>query len=811
MPPVYPLSLGRSKRQHWATSPCRCSRPAPPRRWPRCAPSSTDRSQQRCLHLAMSTNGTGTRHAFSNIADSSMPDTTTLKHLKDLWDEREAERLAGNELSLLRYRSNLLGADLRITNFGGGNTSSKIDLPDPFTGTTARVLAVKGSGGDLGSITDAGFALLYLDKLEQLKARYRGEAFEDEMVDYYPQAAFGHSRVAASIDTPLHAFIAAPHVDHLHPDWAIALAASANGKQKLEEFNRQFGRRIIWVPWQRPGFELALLIEAAIRDNPGADGLILGSHGLFTWGVTQRECYLNSIRTIDQMGEFIAEHRAGKPNAFGGLAHTALENRGDVAAQILPALRGTVSTNRRVIAHFTDSDEALAFAGSRWAKALSRLGTSCPDHFLRTRICPFFVDWDPAAGNAESLKAAIRMQVGDYRNEYRRYYDTFATPDSPKLRDTNPSVVIVPGVGLFGFGRNKKEARIATEFFVNAINVMAGATALETDKPASAGSLPQARRAEHSSQFEQLHNYVALPRSEAFRIEYWALEEAKLQRMPPEAEFSRKIVMIIGGGSGIGREVALLLARKGAHIVVADADGESATRVADEAAAISSSEFAAATRVDLGSAESLSAAATFTALLFGGIDGIVNTAAIYPVADASGRLTDAQWAKTFLVNVTGNYLLAQQTEWVFRDQELTGAMVLTGSANAVVSKKGSEAYDTSKSAVNHLIRELAIGLAPLVRVNGIAPATVVAGSTMFPRDRVMQSLQKYKIAFAESESTEELRGKLADFYAQRTLTRRPILPKDCANAIVWLLSDESAKTTGHVIPVDGGLTEAFLR
>ena len=766
-----------------------------------------------------------------------MPDTTTLKHLKDLWDEREAERLAGNELSLLRYRSNLLGADLRITNFGGGNTSSKIDLPDPFTGTTARVLAVKGSGGDLGSITDAGFALLYLDKLEQLKARYRGEAFEDEMVDYYPPAAFGHSRVAASIDTPLHAFIPAPHVDHLHPDWAIALAASANGKQKLEEFNRQFGRRIIWVPWQRPGFELALLIEAAIRDNPGADGLILGSHGLFTWGATQRECYLNSIRTIDQMGEFIAGHRAGKPAAFGGLAHTPLENRRDVAAQILPALRGTVSTNRRAVAHFTDSDEALAFAGSRWAKALSRLGTSCPDHFLRTRICPFFVDWDPAAGNAETLKAAIRMQVGDYRNEYRRYYDTFATPDSPKLRDTNPSVVIVPGVGLFGFGRNKKEARIATEFFVNAINVMAGATALETadlkvgtttatdeprtkaDEPgyvvptfrSAAVSLPQARRAEHSSQFEQLHNYVALPRSEAFRIEYWALEEAKLQRMPAEAEFSRKIVMVIGGGSGIGREVALLLARKGAHIVIADADAESATRVADEAAAISSSEFVAATRVDLGSAESLSAAATFTALRFGGIDGIVNTAAIYPVADASGRLTDAQWAKTFLVNVTGNYLLAQQTEWVFRDQELTGAMVLTGSANAVVSKKGSEAYDTSKSAVNHLIRELAIGLAPLVRVNGIAPATVVAGSTMFPRDRVMQSLQKYKIAFAESESTEELRGKLAEFYAQRTLTRRPILPKDCANAIVWLLSDDSAKTTGHVIPVDGGLTEAFLR
>ena len=742
-----------------------------------------------------------------------MPETIALKHLKDLWDDRAAERLGGNELSLLRYRSNLLGADLRITNFGGGNTSSKIELPDPFTGAPVRVLAVKGSGGDLGSITDAGFALLYLDKLEQLKARYRGETFEDEMVDYYPPAAFGHNRVAASIDTPLHAFLPARHVDHLHPDWAIALAASANGRQKLEEFNRRFDRHIIWVPWQRPGFELALLIESAVRDNPRADGLILGSHGLFTWGATQRECYVNSIRTIDQMGAFIDEHRAGKPALFGGLAHKPLDARREVAAHILPALRGTVSTNRRVIAHYTDSEEALSFAGSRWATALSRLGTSCPDHFLRTRICPFFVDWDPGTGNTETLKAAIRLQVGDYRTEYQRYYHSFATPESPKLRDSNPSVVIIPGIGLFGFGRNKKEARIATEFFLNAINVMAGATALESAdlSAAAAGPLPQARRPEQAAEFEQYHNYVALPRSEAFRIEYWALEEAKLQRMPPEAEFSRRIVTVVGGGSGIGREVALLLARKGAHVVVADADGESAARVAEEAGAISSPEFVAATTVDLSSGESLATAAAFTALQFGGIDGIVNTAAIYPVAGASGRLTDAQWSKTFLVNVTGNYLLAQQTEWIFHDQQLPASVVLTGSANAVVSKKGSEAYDTSKSAVNHLIRELAIGLAPMVRVNGIAPATVVSGSTMFPRDRVMQSLQKYKIPFVETESTEDLRNKLADFYAQRTLTRRPILPRDCANAIVWLLSDDSAKTTGHIIPVDGGLTEAFLR
>ncbi len=740
-----------------------------------------------------------------------MPETTQLRYLDDLWDERLAATLGGNQLSLLRYRSNLLGADLRITNFGGGNTSAKIDLPDPFSGKTARVLAVKGSGGDLGSITDAGFALLYLDRLEQLKARYRGEASEDEMVAYYPPAAFGSNRVAASIDTPLHAFIPAPHVDHLHPDWAIALAASANGKHKLDEFNRRFNRRIVWVPWQRPGFELALLIEKAVTENPGAEGLILGSHGLFTWGSTPRECYVNSIRTIDQMGEFIAEHRARKPTLFGGLAHAPVDGRHEIAARIFPALRGVVSSNRRVIGHYTDNQQAVDFAGSKWSRELSALGTSCPDHFLRTRICPLFIEWDPASGDEERLKAAIRAQAVKYRDDYKKYYDANAAPDSPKLRDWNPSVVLIPGIGLFGFGRSKKEARITTEFFINAINVMAGATAMEADRGAATTEVPQARRSEQSRQFEQYHNYVALPRSEAFRIEYWALEEAKLQRMPAEADFSRKIVMVVGGASGIGRETALLLARKGAHVVVADTDVDMAARTAEDAAAFTSKEAAASASIDISSADSIAMAALFTTRLFGGIDAIVNTAAIYPVAGADGRLSDAQWAKTFLVNVTGNSFLAQQTEWIFRDQQLPAAMVLTGSANAVVPKKGSEAYDTSKSAVNHLIRELAIGLAPHVRVNGIAPATVVAGSTMFPRDRVMQSLQKYSIAFSDSESTEDLRGKLADFYAQRTLTRRPILPQDCANAIVWLLSDESGKTTGHVIPVDGGLSEAFLR
>lgn len=736
-----------------------------------------------------------------------MPETQKLLQLKDLWDEHHAHSLGDNQLALLRYRSNLLGADLRITNFGGGNTSSKFELIDPFTGRPARVLAVKSSGGDIGSITEAGFAILYLDRLEQLKTLYRGEAFEDDMVPYYPLSTFGQNRVAASIDTPLHAFLPFAHVDHLHPDWAIALAASANGKRKLEEFNKEFGRKIVWVPWQRPGFELALLIEKVVQDNAAADGILLGGHGLFTWGATQHDCYLNSIFTIDQMGEFISRRRTASP--FGGLQHAGIADRQSVAARILPTLRGAVSSNRRVIAHFTDSEDALTFAGSKWAKELSALGTSCPDHFLRTRVCPLFLDWDPGKEDVQALKAGILPQVSEYRAAYKKYYQAWATPESPKLRDSNPSVVIVPGLGLFGFGKNKKEARITTEFFINAIHVMEGANALESKDVEH--PLPQARRPEQSAQFGHFHNYVALPRSEAFRIEYWALEEAKLQRMPAEAEFSRRISLVVGGAGGVGRETVLLLAKKGAHVVVADFDVEGAKKVAAEVGALGSPEFVACTAVDLGSSQSLAEATKFTVLQFGGIDGIVNTAAIYPVSGPDGQLSDALWAKTFLVNVTGNYLLSREAAWVFTDQNLPASIVLTSSANAVVPKKGSEAYDTSKTALNHLIKELAIDLGPLVRVNGIAPATVVAGSTMFPRDRVIQSLQKYKIAFSESESTEELRSKLADFYAQRTLTRRPILPQDCANAIVWLAGDSSEKTTGHVIPVDGGLPDAFLR
>jgi rhamnose utilization protein RhaD (predicted bifunctional aldolase and dehydrogenase)/NAD(P)-dependent dehydrogenase (short-subunit alcohol dehydrogenase family) len=732
-----------------------------------------------------------------------------LHFLKDLWDGQVASKLAGDPLELLRYRSNLLGADLRITNFAGGNTSSKIEMPDPFTGQPVRVLAVKGSGGDLGSITKSGFALLYLDKLEQLISLYQGEEREDEMVAYYPLAAFGANKVAASIDTPLHGFLPFPHVDHLHPDWAIALAASANGKQKMAEFNERFHRKLAWLPWQRPGFELGLMLRNIVGENPDCDGIILGGHGLFTWGKTQRECYLNSIGVIDELGQFVTAHQAGK-KLFGGSVTETLENRRDIAAEILPILRGALATTRRAIGHYAQSEDALQFANSAWAPELSQLGTSCPDHFLRTRIKPMFVPWNPQSEDLAALRKRIEEGATQYRADYSDYYSKCADQDSPKLRDANPSVVIIPGLGLFSFGKNKKEARITSEFFINAIHVMAGATALDEGAGAPK-TVPQAKRPEQSKHFKSLRNYVALPLLEAFRIEYWALEEAKLQRMPPELEFSRKIVMVAGGGSGIGRAAALKLARRGAQVIIADRDEKGAETVAEEVSRISSAEMTMAVSLDITSRESIAKALRETVLRFGGLDVLINTAAIFPVPSSDGKLAEDAWTKTFTINITGNYLLADEARRVFNDQKLPAAIVLTSSANAVVPKHGSEAYDVSKSAVNQLIRELAVGMSPLVRVNGIAPATVVAGSAMFPRDRVISSLKKYKIAFTEDESTEDLRTKLARFYAQRTLTREPILPDDCAAAIVFLASDLSAKTTGHVIPVDGGLPEAFLR
>ncbi len=727
-----------------------------------------------------------------------------LHFLEDRWDFAHAATL--DEPELLRYRSNLLGSDLRITNFAGGNTSSKILEMDPLTGEPVEVLWVKGSGGDLGSIKRSGFATLYMDKLLVLERKYGGVDTEDEMAEMYPLCAFKNNPVAASIDTPLHGFLPFPHVDHLHPDWGIALAASANGKAKMDEFNREFGHRLVWLPWQRPGFELAMMMKRAVKENPGCDGIVLGGHGLFTWGQTQRECYLNTLTTIDQLGQFIERHGRGKTR-FDGEVQPARADRKELAAQIAPFLRGRISAKHRFISSFSDAADVLEFIDSADAKELAFLGTSCPDHFIRTKIRPMFVPWN-AGEDLQALRDQIDISLSNYRDQYRQYYRTFATKDSPALRDASPAVVLIPGMGMFSFGKNKTEARITGEFYTNAIHVMEGASLLGEGEVT--GVLPQCPPGMDPASFKVFSNYVALPAVEAFRIEYWALEEAKIRRQPPEKELSRRVALVVGGASGIGREVAHLAAVRGAHVFIADRNTEGAAQVAMELGSVVPVEFTGSSSVDIRSRDSIREMLSAAALAFGGIDILINTAAIFP-STLTGEIPDEMWADTMAINVTANYLLADEAAKLFEEQGLHGNIVFTSSANAVVAKRGSEAYDVSKAALSHLIRELAVSMAPNVRVNGISPATVVKGSTMFGRDRLLASLKKYNIPFRETFSDEELRSRLAAFYAERTLTNKAIDPADCAESILFLASPRARCTTGHVIPVDGGLTEAFQR
>jgi rhamnose utilization protein RhaD (predicted bifunctional aldolase and dehydrogenase)/NAD(P)-dependent dehydrogenase (short-subunit alcohol dehydrogenase family) len=746
--------------------------------------------------------------------------TSTLRFLEDRWDPAIAATL--DEPELLRYRSNLLGSDLRITNFAGGNTSSKIAETDPLTGKQVEVLWVKGSGGDLGSIKRTGFATLYQEKLLALEGSYKGVHFEDDMVAMYPICTFRGNPVAASIDTPLHGFLPFLHIDHLHPDWGIALAASANGKAKMEEFNREHNHSLIWIPWQRPGFELGLMMRNALRTNPNCDGILLGGHGLFTWGQSQRECYLNTITIIDEIGQFIAKHGEAKgPVRFGGEAVPSRADRRALAIEIAPYLRGRVSTQNRGpheqvfvhgvenpwIASFSDAPEVLQFVNSTNAEELAYMGTSCPDHFIRTKIRPMFVPWTKGGGIAD-LKAQIDRSLTEYREQYFTYYHYFVKPDSPPLRDPSPTVVLIPGLGMFSFGKNKTEARIVGEFYANAIHVMEGASLLYEGEVS--GTLPQCGEAMDPASFKAFSNYVAPPPAEAFRIEYWTMEEAKLRRQPPEKELSRRIALIVGGGSGIGREVAHLAAARGAHVMIADRDQAAASRVEGELAKLTQKEFVASTGVDIRQRDSIREAIRATIAAFGGIDILINTAALFP-SSPDGRITDELWSATLDINVTANYVLADEAAEIFAAQNLDGAIVLTSSANAVVPKRGSEAYDVSKAALSHLVRELAVSLAPKVRVNAVSPATVLKGSTMFPGDRVRASLTRYNIPFDESHSDDELRMLLARFYATRTLTHQPIDPADCAEAILFLASPKTRCTTGHIFPVDGGLTEAFLR
>jgi rhamnulose-1-phosphate aldolase/alcohol dehydrogenase len=722
------------------------------------------------------------------------------RHVNYRWNDDKVANL--DAADRLVYRSNILGDDGRVTNTGGGNTSTKAIETDPVTGQKVEVLWVKGSGGDLRTAKRANFASLYQDKLLSLIEIYNTAdekgvktPIEDEMVAMYPQVTFNLNPRASSIDTPLHGFIPFKHVDHTHPNAAIAVAAC---KDQVELTQKIYGDEVGYVGWQRPGFDLGLVMQQEVEKNPNFKGLIMGQHGLINWSNDDKECYQLSLELIEKAARYIEDHDQGE-KTFGGQKYTSLpENeRQDILIEVLPWLRGQVSQFKQFIGTIQTDSTIQRFVNSKDAPRLAELGTSCPDHFLRTKIKPLYVDWDPQKEDAAKLKEKLTKGLEKYRKDYAKYYDDCKRPDSPAMRDPNPTVILIPGIGMIAFGKNKSESRVTAEFYNCAVEVMRGA--------------------------EAISEYISLPQQEAFDIEYWALEEAKLQRMPPENEFARKVVVVVGAGSGIGKEVAHRMAKEGAHIVCADLKADAAEETAKELTDIYGMGIGVAGSGLSGCGPAIGIEANITdreavrkmfeqvVLAYGGIDTVIVTAGIFVPPNKEGQVTDDQFSLSFDINVKGLYIVAQEADRLWKKQQLPGSLVLTTSVNGVVAKKGSVAYDTSKAAANHLVRELAVELSPLVRVNGLAPATVVKGSAMFPRDRVITSLTKYDIKHDESEDTEELRNKLAQFYAQRTLTKSPITPADQAEAAYLLASNRLSKTTGQIISVDGGLHEAFLR
>ena len=725
-------------------------------------------------------------------------------HVNHGWDDAKAASL--DPVGRLVYRSNLLGGDQRITNTGGGNTSSKITEKDPLTGQPVEVLWVKGSGGDLRTSTRENFSSLYQQKLLDLQKLYAARPdkglkapAEDDMVGMYTHATFNLNPRASSIDTPLHSFLPGRHVDHMHPNAIIAIAASKNCEKLTKEI---FGGRMAYVPWMRPGFELGLAMQEVARKNPGVQAIMMGQHGFISWDDDDKKCYTLTLDLIEQAAAYIEAKYAAKGGdaaAFGGAKYQSLDEarRQAVFAAILPWLRGQVSKEKRFIGTVQDDARILRFVNSKDAARLAELGTSCPDHFLRTKIKPLYVDWNPQAEDLAALRGKLAAGLEAYRKDYAAYYARCKHPNSPAMRDPSPTVVLIPGVGMVAWGKDKSESRVTAEFYNCAVEVMRGAEAID--------------------------QYIALPQQEAFDIEYWLLEEAKLKRMPAEKELARQVVVVIGAGSGIGKETARRLVREGAHIVCVDLNADAAAATAKEIEAKYGVGIGVAGTGLSNCGPALGLAANITdrasirrmldqvALAYGGFDSICVTAGIFVPSDTTGHIPDEKWALTFNINVTGSYLVGDEAFKTWKEQGLRGNLVLTTSANAAVAKKGSVAYDTSKAAANHLVRELAIELAPLVRVNGVAPATVVQGSAMFPRDRVIGSLAKYNIPYKDDEATDSLVAKLAQFYADRTLTKAPITPADQAEAYFLLVSRRLSKTTGQVLTVDGGLHEAFLR
>jgi len=726
------------------------------------------------------------------------------RYVNYLWDDAKAAAL--DPVGRLVYRSNLLGSDQRITNTGGGNTSSKLEEKDPLTGQKSAVLWVKGSGGDLRTSTRENFSSLYQQRVLDLQQLYAARqdkglksAAEDDMVGMYTHATFNLNPRASSIDTPLHSFLPGRHVDHMHPNAVIAIAASANCEALTREiFNGEMG----YVPWMRPGFELGLAMQEIVRRQPGVRAIMMGQHGFIAWADDEKACYTLTLDYIERASAYIERkytEKGGNPAAFGGAKYEALapDKRRAAFAAVLPWLRGQVSQQKRFIGTVQDDEKILRFVNSHDAPRLAELGTSCPDHFLRTKIKPLYVDWNPQAEDVAALKQKLAAGLVAYRRDYAAYYQKCRHDNSPAMRDPNPTVVLIPGLGMIAWGKDKSESRVTAEFYNCAVEVMRGAEAID--------------------------RYIALPQQEAFDIEYWLLEEAKLKRMPAEKELARQVVIVVGAGSGIGKETAHRLVKEGAHLVCVDLNDGAAQATAKEitdkyglgigvaGTGLSACGPALGLAANVTDRSSIRRMLDDVAMAYGGFDAICVTAGIFVPSDTSGHIPDDKWAVTFNINVIGSYLVGDEAAKTWKEQGLKGSLVLTTSANAAVAKKGSVAYDTSKAAANHLVRELAIELSPLVRVNGVAPATVVQGSAMFPRDRVIGSLAKYAIPYRDDEATDSLVQKLAQFYADRTLTKAPITPADQAEAYFLLVSQRLSKTTGQIITVDGGLHEAFLR
>jgi rhamnulose-1-phosphate aldolase/alcohol dehydrogenase len=726
---------------------------------------------------------------------------TEFDHVENRWDDHTADPL--DPVERLVYRSNLLGANWRITNTGGGNTSSKLVETDPLTGKEVEVLWVKGSGGDLRTAEAENFASLYQEQVLALQDVYFSfeetgvkTRAEDEMTKMYDHCVYNLNERSPSIDTPLHSFIPHKHVDHTHPVACIALATAENGEEITQEI---YGDDVVWTDWQRPGFELGLEMQRICEEHPDAVGVMLGGHGIINWADTQKKCYLRSLDLIDRAEAYL-QQRGKAQYDFGGAQHQPLgeDERADVLVDVLPWLRGRVSQDKKMIATVETGDVIQRFVNSAEAERLAELGTSCPDHFLRTRIKPLHVDWDPQAGTTETLKEALAAGLEQYREDYRAYYEDHAAPDDPDMRGSDPTVILIPGIGMVAWGKNKSESRVTAEFYNAAVEVMRGAEAVDT--------------------------YTALPRQEAYDIEYWRLEQAKLERMPPEEELAREVVAVVGGGSGIGKAAVPRLIEENATVAALDLDRAAAEATAEEimdeigmgigvaGSGVSRCGDVIGHECNVADRGSVREALDQVVLAYGGLDHVVVTAGLYENSDENGRIPDERWDETFAVNAKGPHLVADEAKGIWDAQGLDGSMVITTSVNAVVPKTGSFAYDTSKAAANHLVRELALELAPDIRVNGLAPATMVEGSSMFPRERVLASLEKYGVDYDADAPIEALRERLADFYADRTLTKEPITPADQAEAVFLLVSDDRlGKTTGQILSVDGGLRGAFLR